>query len=155
MNHDIWTIIFDNLDLKHQIMLKMANKQFYEFNITNLYDNRSRKITNNIIDKLPHLKSLNLYDNIDVKNIDNLTSLTKLDISGSCVISDISHLENLIYLKMNNNYRIKQIPKSVKYLEICGNCIVTPDDIKDLKLIKLNTYLNTQFENSYVYNSTF
>jgi hypothetical protein len=155
MNHDIWTLIFEHLDAKHQIMLKMANTQFANFNVSNLYNVKSNKITLNIIEKLPHLKSLNLYDNIKVKNIDNLTSLTKLNVSGCCLISDISHLKNLIYLKMSNNYRIKKIPKSVKYLEVCGNCVIKPDDVKELGLVKLNTHLNMAFGNSYVYNSAF
>jgi hypothetical protein len=155
MNHDIWTLIFDLLDVKHQIMLMMTNTQFANFNITNLYNIKSHKITHNILDKLPHLKSLNLYDNIKVKNIDNLTNLTKLNVSGHCLISDISHLKNLIYLKMSNNYRIKKIPKSVKYLEVCGNCVIEPSDIKELQLIKLNTHLNMTFGNYYVYNSAF
>ena len=78
--------IINFLDHKSQVHIKYVSKEFnQQLYITNLYVDfsKSKKITNEIINKNNNLLYLNLYENNIVTNLSNLNNLIKLNISNS------------------------------------------------------------------------
>lgn len=152
LSPEIIEIIFDYLDLESQFNFIKTCKFFNLFDITNFMDlgNLSNSyITDDVLTKYPKIKYLNLCNNTNVKDINHLQYITKLDISGSCLIKTegICKLSKLIWLNMKNNYRIKDLSyfTRIKYLDISGNCNITKDSIKHLKLDNLITFGNENF----------
>jgi len=153
MNIDIWYQIFDFLDFKSQILFKNVCHEFSKFEITNMYNVKTSKITQTILNKCDKLIRLDLYDNIKQLRVNHLHKLRFLKISGACNVDDIMELENLIFLDMSNNFHIKDLPKNIKFLDISGFCNLDKNKIDQLQLKKTNTFKNNKYENSHVFNS--
>ena len=105
---------------------------------------KSKKITNEIINRYDKLLYLNLYENNIVTNLSNLTNLIKLNISNSSIKNDsIQHLTNLEELNISNTYSILDIKhfKKLKNLYIRGiinidfNDLIYLPDLKNIYLI--------------------
>jgi len=138
--------IFYFLDLPSQIKLKTTCRTFCIFDITNFWDLggllKSSEITNEILQKYPKIKYLNLYDNRKVNNINFLTRLLYLNIGGLCIISDQDIVDHrkLIYINCENNCHIKDLSNKtkIKYLDVSGYCGVSDENISHLNLIEIN-----------------
>lgn len=87
LSPEIIEIIFDKLDLRSQINLKLTSGAFACYHLTNFWDLsgaiKSHQITQEILENYPFIKRLNLRNNQLVLNIDFLTKIEKINIAGS------------------------------------------------------------------------
>jgi hypothetical protein len=151
---EILDIIFDYLDLRSQIQFRTTCRLFREFDITNFWDTdgliESSKITTKILKLYPKIRYLNLRDNRKVSDINFLTKVVKINVSGFCTMPDsgISKLKNLVYLNSQNNRFIKNLSKKkkIKYLNANGYCGINSDNIKHLDLIEFKHDQNENFD---------
>lgn len=147
---EIVQMIFSFLDLRSQLNFKCTCELFYTMNITNFWDLGNvispDQITNAILCCHPKIERLNLYDNRNVCNINFLENLTMLNIGGFCLVGDdgIANLENLIYLNVENNYRVTVLAnkKHIKYLDVSGSSVISDAGISHLDLKELRCIYN-------------
>lgn len=151
---DAISYIFDNCESDSQFILMQTCHTFNNFHITNLdiSNSLSSKITIGILKKYKYVKKLNLYDNINIFDISEFYNLTKLNISGRCIIdqNNISHLGNLIELNISNNCKIYDLSvfTNLQTLHIncrCNNKITQTEISKLPYLTKIHHKFNDNF----------
>jgi len=132
-----------------QFRFKATHKNTIKITNLDVSMRLSSKITNDILQKNVFIKKLNLYDNLLVTNLDNLSHITELDISGKCIIhqQQITHLAQLTRLNISNNISISHLHPFTKLacLRMPGVCNISNDELNRLtSLHKLDiTYNNS------------
>lgn len=120
-------------------------------NLTHLDLFKNNNITDNGIRALTNLKTLNLSTNKSITDIgiQNLTNITNLDLFDNKNISNkgIQHLMQLSALDIGHNYLITNISHftNLRNLDLCCNHSIGPEQLKQLKLIKLSLRENNMF----------
>lgn len=110
---EILDMISDQLNLPNQINFRLVSKKFSTLPLTNFWDfGKSYAITNQIIKNNPFIRKLDLYCNMNIDRVENLTHLKLLNIVNSRV-KTVSDLPNLEMVTLNNDnvqiYNIDQL----------------------------------------------
>lgn len=139
---DLWFVILDYLDFISQLKLIQISKFFR----INLYISDFSKISTKISSLLPEeflsnkIKYLNICANNKIKNINNLTSLVKLNITCGRNIN-ISNLPNLKILSIKSNLYITSLPNlNLTELNISGTSKI--EKINHLTKLKKLSIIN-------------
>lgn len=100
---EILDMIYDQLDLTSQINFRLTSRKFSKFPLTNFWDlSGSFAITNEIIEKNPFIRKLDLSRNTNIYCVANLIYLKRLNIINSKVKS-LSNLPNLEMIILNDD----------------------------------------------------
>ena len=144
--------IFDYLNFKDQINFKSLSKDYFnKLRIYDLYDIPKKykdKLNDEILKKFPYIKYLDAKSNQNIKNINNLTYLQKLNASYYMADKDIKDL-NLIELNIDGNVNITNLNHmtNLKKLSAIGFCGIHNDSIKNLNLEELDLHCNPHITN--------
>ncbi len=125
-------------DLNFLTKLKELDCSFTEIN-----DNNIKELN------LEHLSANNCKN---ITNINHMSKLKILDVSGNCGVNDygIKNLLNIVELNASENTKITNVNHmlKLKILDAIGNCGVNDYGIKNLlNVIKLNASSNTKITN--------
>ena len=163
---ELWTLIFDLLDIKIQVRLiqlcKIIKDKIFITDLCNIDYKFKIKINGDIIKKYPYIKrldarwysaikdqdlvGLNLIElyasfNPKIKKINHMTNLRKLNASStSCGIGDDDLMGlNLVELNAYNNPKIKKINymTNLRILHASWSCGIGDDDLVGLNLVEL------------------
>src|SRR5882724_12533361 len=89
---EVWQDILLLSDFLSQIRLRQVCKRFLQLEIHDFYSIDSKytkKLSDTILENYPFIRSLNVHDNLNVTNLNYMTKLQILVVSGpNCVIAD-------------------------------------------------------------------
>lgn len=142
---DIMIIIFDLLDILHQLRFRSINKLYLKkCLITNLTDcTKTKNITNKILKQYPNITKLNLSLNSKISKFPSLSELKELDISAHHIIpsfdihgDELNKLSNLTLLKIDNNFKMGYMNLNplinLRILHATGQCEIRNESISQL-----------------------